>query len=158
MPQFQIIIGCQFVNKGISQEVINSARWKEGGMGKDRQDSAGETTQDPVYTAVEDGERWGAALRGKQLRIWTRCVLPVEQILAGIRGVVKHSWPARNFGMKWHSAKQFLKPEEVPLPGEAGLGAVLVHLQPLNVLFPSFWCRGAGKQILRLCSLQKKLC
>lgn len=33
MSQFQIIIGCQFVNKGISQEVINSVQ--EGG-GKSR--------------------------------------------------------------------------------------------------------------------------
>lgn len=70
MSQFQIIIGCQFVNKGISQEVINSVReggGRRGEMGKHRQDSAGETVWDPVYMAGggEGGKRWGAASGGE---------------------------------------------------------------------------------------------
>lgn len=81
MSQFQIIIGCQFVNKGISQEVINSVGeggGRSGGMGKHRQDSAGETARDPVYMGVGGGggRRWGDASRGRIAPDLDKVLLP----------------------------------------------------------------------------------
>lgn len=107
MSQFQIIIGCQFVNKGISQEVISSVLQGGGrgvgngkaqpglGTGKHRHGWAREATWDPACGGGSGGTRLRiAAGLGKVL-------LPGEQIPAGIRGIVKHSRPAI---MKCHSA------------------------------------------------------
>lgn len=127
-------------------------------MGKRRQDSAGETARDPVYMG-EGGERWGAASRGKELRIWTRCFFPGEQIPAGIRGIVKHSRPARDFGMKCHSAKRSLNPDEVPPLGKPGQGAMLMLLQPPEVFSHLFSAgevggRNRGRRVLHVSQTQ----
>lgn len=74
---------------------------------------------------------------GKYLRIWTRCFFPIEQIPAGIRGIVKHSRPVRNFGMKCQSAKRSLKPDKVP-QHRARVGNDASALPAWGSLIPAF--------------------